>query len=89
MSLNETNQSSEALALGALGWTLQENGRAERLLALTGLTPDDLRARLDDPQVLSAILRFLEAHEPDLVACAEALNVKPEELVEARRRLEA
>ncbi|HEY0625133.1 MAG TPA: DUF3572 domain-containing protein [Allosphingosinicella sp.] len=89
MSLNETNQSLEAFALSALGWTLQENGRAERLLALTGLTPDALRSRLDDPQVLSAVLRFLEGHEPDLIACAEALNVKPEELVEARRRLEA
>jgi hypothetical protein len=35
------------------------------------------------------VLRFLEAHEPDLVACAAALEVEPAELVEARRRLEA
>jgi hypothetical protein len=33
-------------------------------------------------------LRFLEAHEPDLVAVAEALGVKPELLVQARRELE-
>jgi hypothetical protein len=88
MRVNETNQADQALALAALGWALGENGRADRLLALTGLTPDDLRARLDDPALLAAVLRFLEAHEPDLVACAEALGVKPAQLVEARRRLE-
>ena len=88
MKLNETNQADEALALSALGWTLQDNGRADRLLALTGLTPEDLRARLTERSLLSATLRFLEAHEPDLVACAEAIGATPAELVEARRRLE-
>ncbi|HEY0411775.1 MAG TPA: DUF3572 domain-containing protein [Allosphingosinicella sp.] len=78
----------EALALSALGWTLAEEGRAQRLLALTGLAPDDLRRRLGDPGMLAAILGFLEAYEPDLVACAEALGLDPADLVEARRRLE-
>jgi hypothetical protein len=78
----------EATALSALGWILAEGDRAGRLLALTGLTPDDLRSRLGEPAVLAAILRFLEAHEPDLVACAAALDVGPADLVEARRSLE-
>ena len=78
----------EALALSALGWVLSEGERAQRLLALTGLTPDDLRHRLEEPSVLAAILGFLEAHEPDLIACADALNVGPADLVDARRRLE-
>ncbi|HEV2867405.1 MAG TPA: DUF3572 family protein [Allosphingosinicella sp.] len=34
------------------------------------------------------MLRFLEGHEPDLVACAEALGLTPLQLVEARRSLE-
>jgi hypothetical protein len=79
----------EALALSALGWTLGDEGRAQRLLALTGLAPDDLRGRLGEPDLLAAVLRFLEAHEPDLLACAEALGVPATALVEARRRLEA
>jgi hypothetical protein len=78
----------EALALSALGWTLSEGARAQRLLAVTGLTPEDLRDRLDDPAVLAAVLGFLAAHEPDLVGCAVALGIGPAELVEARRRLE-
>jgi hypothetical protein len=48
-----------------------------------------LRERLGEPGLLASVLAFLEAHEPDLLAAAEALNVSPAELVEARRRLEA
>ena len=89
MKIQETNERDpSALALAALGWTLSEGQRAERLLSLTGLTPEDLRTGLGDPALLAAILRFLEAHEPDLIACAEAINATPAELVEARRRLE-
>lgn len=88
MSLNETNEEPEALALSVLGWTLQDNARAERLLSLTGLTPEDLRQRLHDPSVLAAILGFLESHEPDLVACAEDLGISPARLIAAKARLE-
>jgi Protein of unknown function (DUF3572) len=78
-----------AVALHALGWTLGDDARADRFLALTGLTPEDLRARLDEPAMLAAAIRFLEAHEPDLIACAAAIGVAPSDLPEARRRLEA
>jgi len=76
-----------ALALSALGWVLGDERRAERLLALTGLTPDGLRGGLGEPAVLAAVLDFLAAHEPDLVAAAEALGVTPEELAGAGEKL--
>ncbi len=90
MTRHDTNlPDPEALALSALGWTLSEELRAERLLALTGLTPDDLRERLGDPTLLAAVLGFLEAHEPDLLACADHLGVAPLQLVETRRALDS
>jgi hypothetical protein len=82
----ETN--AEALALQALVWTLGDESRARRLLDLTGLDPHDLRARVGDAVVLAATLSFLESYEPDLVACAEALDIRPEQLVAARAILE-
>lgn len=88
MHARDTNEDAVALALRALAWTLGDAGRAERLLALTGLTPDDLRARADAPTVLAAALGFLESHEPDLIGCAAALAVRPEALVAARTALE-
>jgi len=51
------------------------------------MTPDDLRAGLGDPATLGAVLDFLCAHEPDLVAAAEALGVEPQQLAAARDRL--
>jgi hypothetical protein len=89
MSSGDSNgEPADALALRALVWTLSEPDRATRLISLTGLDPDDLRARLADPAVLAASLQFLEGHEPDLVACAEAIDCKPEALVRARHELE-
>nr|WP_076071998.1 DUF3572 domain-containing protein [Sphingomonas montana] len=78
-----------ALALNALVWTLGEPSRADRLLALTGLDPTDLRTRANDPAVLGAVLGFLESHEPDLIACAEDLGVAPDRLVRANALLSA
>lgn len=87
--VNETfHAAPDALALAALAWTLADGDRAHRLLATTGLTPDALRGGLGEPAFLAAALRYLEAHEPDLVACAKHLNLSPAALVEARRRLE-
>ncbi len=84
---SETNQ-DEAIALSALGWTLSDDARAGRLLALTGLNPDQLRAGIAERELLAATLAFLEAHEPDLLACAEALGLAPTRLAEARAKLE-
>jgi hypothetical protein len=90
MRAADTNPPDSAtLALSALAWTLSDQPRAERLLALTGLDSSELRARATDPALLAAVLTFLESHEPDLLACADALDVKPETLIAAHKELEA
>ena len=77
------------IALQALVWTLSEPARADRLLSVTGLDASALRESAGDPATLAALLGFLEGYEPDLIACAADLEVKPEALVAARRSLEA
>ena len=77
-----------ALALAALVATLSDDRRAQRFLDLTGIGTDELRSRIGEAAMLSALLGFLEAHEPDLVSVAEELGCKPEDLVQARRQLE-
>ena len=84
----DTIEANMALALQALIWTLQSPSRAERLLALTGLSVEELRGGAGEPGVLAAILSFLEGHEADLIECADALDVRPESLVAARQALE-
>ncbi|MEW9854983.1 DUF3572 domain-containing protein [Novosphingobium sp. M1R2S20] len=77
----------QATALNALGWILGDEDRASRFLALTGLTPDELRASLGEQGTLSAVLDFLCSHEPDLIGAAEALDISPQELAAVRGRL--
>jgi hypothetical protein len=76
------------LALAALAATLGSERRAQRFVDLTGIGTEELRRRAADPRLLAALLRFLEAHEPDLMSVAEELGVEPSELVEARRQLD-
>ncbi len=66
---------------------LSDGERAARFLALTGLTPDELRASLGDPATLTGVLEFLCAHEPDLLAAADALGVEPQVIADARERM--
>ncbi len=77
------------MAFQALAWALMDEKRAERLLALTGLTPEGLRGSINERGTQAAILSFLEAHEPDLIACAAVIGVSPGVLVQARQELEA
>jgi hypothetical protein len=77
-----------ALALSALATTLGDARRAQRFVDLTGIGTEELRSRAAEPALLAALIRFLEAHEPDLVAVSEELGVAPDVLVKARRELE-
>ena len=61
--------------------------RAQRFLAITGLDPDGLRAAIGEPATHLAVFDFLCAHEPDLMAAAEALGLAPAELAAMRERL--
>ena len=88
MDAATANEQAETLGLQAMMWTLAEPERALRLLDVTGIAPRDLRARISEPAVIAATLGFLEAHEPDLIACAEGLDVPPSALVAARRIIE-
>lgn len=78
---------AETLALRALAHVAGDADLGPRFLDLTGLDVATLRARAGQPTVLAAILGFLEAHEPSLIAVAGALEVPPAALVAAHRAL--
>ena len=75
------------VALRALAWVLSDTARAERFLALTGLSPEALRASAGETAVHRAVLDFLCAHEPDLVAAAEALGLDPADLAAMQKQI--
>ena len=66
---------------------LSDETRAQRFLDLTGLTPEQLRDRIETPELQLSVLEFLCAYEPDLLAAAHALEVEPVTLAAARAGL--
>jgi len=66
---------------------LADDRRARRFLDLTGLTPEVLRSGIGGREIQLAVLDFLCAHEPDLVAAAESLEVEPGAIAVARESL--
>lgn len=66
---------------------LADDRRAHRFLDLTGLTPEVLRAGIGAREIQLAVLDFLCAHEPDLVAAAESLEIEPAAIAAARESL--
>jgi len=66
---------------------LTDERRAQRFLDLTGLTPDQLRTRLETAELQQSVLEFLCAHEPDLIAAAETLGIDPAAIAAAREAL--
>ena len=75
------------MMLRVLAWVCSDADRAGRLLSLTGLDADALRAGADRPDVLVAVGGFLADHEADLVACATAIDVAPAAIIAAADRL--
>ncbi|MBZ6379530.1 hypothetical protein B5C34_07290 [Pacificimonas flava] len=78
--LQSGSQDAQIVALRALTYILTEEKRAARFLSLTGYGVDDLRQAADSPQVQQAVFAFLAGYEPDLLGCAEELDMTPEEL---------
>ncbi len=89
--LTPTTNDAESLALSAMAATLTDERRARRFLDLTGLDASELRARAmeGDRSLLAATIAFLESHEPDLIAVADAIGSTPARLVAAREVLGA
>lgn len=75
------------LALQALAHVAGDADMGPRFLALTGMDAAALRANADKPATLMALLDYLLTNEAELVATADAIGVKPEQLAQAARRL--
>jgi hypothetical protein len=79
--------SGESAAVSALAFLAGEPSRLERFLALSGLGPHNLRQAAADRGFLAAVLDYLVADEPLLVAFAAEQGVDPAEVARAAERL--
>lgn len=75
------------LALAALTFLAQDEERVGRFLALTGIDPGEIRARLGERGFQLAVLDHLAGDEALLLAFAESEALPPEAVGRARRAL--
>lgn len=80
-----TSDEAELLALRALGHIAADEDLLGDFMALSGLSPEELRARAAEPEMLGGILDFMLADETRLLAFCEAEELRPE--LPARARL--
>ena len=80
-------EAAAALAIAALGYLAGDPEHLERFLALTGISPGDIRTAAREPDFLAGVLDYVAGNEALLRAVAVHANVAPEELDRARQAL--
>jgi Protein of unknown function (DUF3572) len=77
-------EAASALAITALGYLADDPEHLERFLALTGVSPADIRSTAREPGFLAGVLDYIAGDEALLRAVAAHAGVAPEELDRAR-----
>lgn len=78
---------AQTIAVQGLAFLAEDDERLERFLALTGLSPDTLRAVVTSPEFLAGVLDHLVADEALLIAFAAAARIRPEDVMDAKHLL--
>ena len=78
---------AETVALRALGWVMGPGDLGAVFLGASGITPDALAHRPDDPEVLAAVLDFVLMDDAWVLGLAEAEGLAPQDVARARAAL--
>ena len=82
-----TPHNAEAIAIEALGFIANDQALMPRFLSLTGIEVQSIRLAAREPGFLAGVLQFITAHEPTLLAFAEASGIAPGAIAAAQRAL--
>jgi hypothetical protein len=82
-----TRAAAETLAVEAFSYLADEAELLERFLALSGISPQMLRAASAEPEFLAGVLDFFMADERLLVTYAERAAIPPTRIAAARQIL--
>lgn len=83
----DSSEEAEVTALKALGFLAADPERLSRFMELSGLDLATIRASASEPAFLGGILDHLLADDSLLLIFAEEHGLKPERIVQLRRKL--
>ncbi len=69
---------AELIAIQALGHIAAEEDLLFTFFDITGLSPDDLRSRASEPEILGGVLDFILMDDQRLLAFCEIAQLRPE-----------
>ncbi|TVR07108.1 MAG: DUF3572 family protein [Salinarimonadaceae bacterium] len=82
-----SKEEAHDVAVAVFGRIAADDERLGRLLDLTGLRPDTIRAAAASPRFFEAVLEHVVGYEPLLIEIARELAMRPEAIVAAHARL--
>nr|WP_236012611.1 DUF3572 domain-containing protein [Methylobacterium ajmalii] len=82
-----SESAAEALGARVFDYVTGDPGRLLRFMETSGLSPDALRQAAGTPELAAGLLDHVVADEELLLACASALEIAPEQITQAWRRL--
>lgn len=82
-----TTEQAETIALQALAFLAKEEKLFAHFFTSSGLTPQDLKDRFREPELLGGVLDAILADDTVLLAFCNTMSISPETLVLARRVL--
>ncbi|MCU0906314.1 MAG: DUF3572 domain-containing protein [Rhodobacteraceae bacterium] len=78
---------AEDVATVAFAWMASDPDVTGAFLAQSGMSVDDLRARLGDPGLMGAVLDLVLTRDDWVIAVAAAAGLRPEQVAVARAAL--
>ena len=83
----QSREAAELLAVQALAFIAEDEGRLAGFLNVTGLTGAAIRDAANEPGFLAGVLEHMLADESLLIAFAEAAGIDPAAVARARAAL--
>ncbi len=80
-------EQAETIALQALSFLARDDELLSRFLMTTGLTPQELKQRVREPDLLGGVLDAILADDTVLLGFCNATSLSPDTIVQARRAL--
>ena len=81
------SETAETLAVRALAFIAEDDGRLGNFVAATGIAPQSMRQAAREPNFLAGVLEHILAQENLLIAFADTAGINPAEVVRAHRAL--
>ena len=80
-------EQAETIALQALSFVAKNNELLSHFLKNSGLTPQDLKKRFREPDLLGGVLDAILADDTVLLDFCKATSLSPETIIRARHAL--